>query len=269
MRENLQPALRWVLAHEGGFVNHPKDPGGPTNRGVTQRVYDGYRDRIGQPRRSVRAITNDEVGEIYLRQYWKPIRGDDLPAGLDYAVFDFAVNSGVKRAAQELQRVLGVKVDGTIGEVTLAAARKADVFDLIERLCARRMEFLRGLRTWPTFGKGWSRRVMGQHDGAQDDDAGVIDRAIGLAAGDADRISPPVAAAQGKAEAPERTSPVESSTVQASAVQIASGAGAGIAAVGALDGWAQIAVIGFAGLVILLAIWILRERLRAWAEGVR
>lgn len=269
MRENLQPALRWVLAHEGGFVNHPKDPGGPTNRGVTQRVYDAYRDRVGQPRRSVRGITNDEVGEIYLRQYWKPIRGDDLPAGLDYAVFDFAVNSGVKPAAQELQRILGVRADGVIGEVTIAAIGKADAFDLIEKLCARRMDFLEGLSTWDTFGKGWKRRVMGQHDGAQDDDIGVIDRAIGLAAGDVERIEPPVAAAQGKAEQADRASPVESSTVQASAVQIASSAGAGIAAVGALDGWAQIIALAFAGIVALLAIWILRERLRKWAEGVR
>jgi lysozyme family protein len=267
MKENLEVALAWVLAHEGGFVNHPKDPGGATNKGVTQRVYDGYRTRKGLAPRSVRGISAEEVAEIYRAQYWQAVRGDDLPAGLDYAVFDYAVNSGPRRAAMDLQRELGVKVDGVIGQITLAACARADVFDLIVRLCERRMRFLRALKHWPTFGRGWTRRVMGQHEGAQDDDTGVIDRAIGLAAGEAARAQAPVAPVPGKAEERERESVMESTTVQASAVQVASGLGGGVAAVGALEGPAQIAVIVACAVVVVAALWIMRERIKKWASG--
>lgn len=273
MRENLTTSMRFLLAHEGGFVNHPKDPGGATNRGVTQRVYDAFRDRIGQPRRSVRGIANDEVAEIYARQYWHPIRGDDLPSGLDYAVFDFAVNSGVKRAAIELQRILGVKADGVIGEVTLAKIADADAFDLIERLCNRRLEFCKGLEHWSTFGKGWTARIMGESAGWQIDDIGVIDRAVAMASGEADGLPAPRTARPGKAEAVDRESPAESTTVQASVLQIASGAGGAVATAGSFLGglgeWAQIVAIAAFAVMTLAAIWIMRERLRKWAEGVR
>lgn len=273
MQETLPTAMRWLLAHEGGFVNHPKDPGGATNRGVTQRVYDAFRDRAGAPRQSVRGIKADEIAEIYAAQYWRPVRADDLPAGLDYAVFDFAVNSGVKRAAIELQRILGVKADGVIGEVTLAAVARADVFDLIGRLCDRRIEFCKGLDHWPTFGKGWTARVMGEFSGWQADDIGVIDRAIALASGEAGGVPSPTVPRPGKAEAVDRASPAESTTVQASALQIVSGAGGAIATAGSFLGglgeWAQIVAIAAFGLMMLAAIWIMRERLRKWAEGVR
>ena len=156
---NFDDALKRVLVHEGGYVNHPADPGGATNKGVTQRVYDGWRRRHGKPVRSVKGITGDEVAAIYRQQYWDAIRADELPAGVDYCTFDAAVNSGPGQAAKWLQRALSVSDDGQIGEATLAAARSQDAPKVINGSCDRRLSMLRGLRTFRTFGAGWTRRV--------------------------------------------------------------------------------------------------------------
>lgn len=154
-------ALALVLEHEGGFVNNPHDPGGATHRGVTQRVYTAWlRARERQPR-SVIHITMDEVADIYRDGYWEHIRADEMPPGLDYAVFDYAVNSGPSRAVKHLQQVLGVPADGRVGPVTLGAANDADVDRTINRLCDKRLGFLRRLRIFRFFGRGWSRRVAG------------------------------------------------------------------------------------------------------------
>ena len=159
MNRGLERWLPEVLQHEGGYVNHPKDPGGATNKGITQKTYDSWRDRAGQPRQSVRNIRDDEVTAIYRRGYWDKVRGDELPAGVDYAVFDFAVNSGVSRASKYLQEVVGVTQDGVIGPATIAAVRRHAPVGVIRELCARRLLFLKGLSTWRTFGKGWGTRV--------------------------------------------------------------------------------------------------------------
>ena len=181
---NYRRCLSLVLAHEGGYVNHPRDPGGATNRGVTQRVYDGWRQMSGAPKRGVQHITDDEVADIYKRQYWRLVRGDDLPAGIDYMVFDFGVNSGVSRAVRYLQRQVGLEDDGVIGVVTLTAvyeAAKKDEEKFIAEYCANRMAFLRSLDIWPTFGKGWTRRVVGYQSGIQAADSGVLDYSIAMA----------------------------------------------------------------------------------------
>lgn len=203
MRKNLKIIMSWLAEYEGGFVNHPKDPGGATNRGVTQRVYDAFRKRNGWPPRSVRSITDAEHDAIYLRQYWLPARGDELPSGIDASVFDMAVHSGVSRAAKTLQSVIGVKADGVIGEITLArlsdliAAQGRQV--IIKEFNKRRMAFMRRLKTFKTFGKGWTRRVMGRFDGAQHDDVGVVDRSIMLAQGFG-HIPKPRYATEGRAD---------------------------------------------------------------------
>ena len=195
---NQAKSLQLVLAHEGGYVNHPKDPGGATNKGVTQAVYDAYRTNKGQTPRSVRSITSAEVAEIYDKQYWDAVKGDALPAGLDYCVFDYAVNSGSGRAIKDLQRTINdnanlygvsgrLAVDGVLGQGTIAASTLAadvDELGLIAAYCGRRMRFLRSLRTWGTFGKGWKRRVVGDMDGAQDGDFGVLDYATMMARDD-------------------------------------------------------------------------------------
>ncbi len=181
---NFRDCLALVLAHEGGYVNHPADPGGATNFGVTQKVYDAYRDYNRSKHQSVRHILTSEVSDIYNKNYWRLVRGDNLPCGLDYAVFDFGVNSGVSRAVKFLQRVVHVLDDGVIGLVTLSAVEKAYVKDaeaLIAQYCANRLVFLRALPTFPVFGKGWTRRVIGAKPGAQAADYGVIDYATGMA----------------------------------------------------------------------------------------
>jgi lysozyme family protein len=158
----LAETLKW----EGGWSNHPRDPGGPTMRGIIQRVYDGWRDNHRLPRRSVRAIEDHELRDIYRRSYWDQVRGDELPAGIDLAVFDFAVNSGPARAAKYLQRVLGVKVDGHIGPATLGAAASADSQAVVEQLMDDRRTYIRQIRTYDAFGRGWERRCDGIEDAA-------------------------------------------------------------------------------------------------------
>ncbi|MCU0909782.1 MAG: glycoside hydrolase family 108 protein [Rhodobacteraceae bacterium] len=147
-----------ILKHEGGYVNHPSDPGGPTNKGITLATFRRYISRNGTVA-DLKALTTDQAVRVYKAQYWDAVRADELPAGLDYAVADYAVNSGPGRAVKALQRVLGVAVDGKIGPVTLSAARAVSVAGAINALCDERMAFLRRLKTWPTFGKGWTRRV--------------------------------------------------------------------------------------------------------------
>jgi lysozyme family protein len=165
MRENFADALTRVLAHEGGFANHPKDPGGATMRGVTLANFRRYVDPSGTVA-DLKAITRDQLEDVYRDHYWHAVKGDDLPSGVDYAVFDFGVNSGPSRAARYLQGVVGVDEDGKIGPVTLQAVRKMKPDDIINKLCDRRMSFLRGLSTWSTFGKGWSSRVSGVRSAA-------------------------------------------------------------------------------------------------------
>lgn len=158
MNKNFQQALEKVLKHEGGFVNHPADPGGATNKGITLATFRRYVKRNGTVD-DLKALTIEQAGKVYKAQYWDKVRGDDMPSGLDYAVFDFAVNSGPAKAVKELQKVLGVTQDGIIGPITLEATRAANTKFLIDRLCDNRLTFLKRLKTWPTFGKGWDRRV--------------------------------------------------------------------------------------------------------------
>lgn len=156
----FERALPRVLVHEGGYVNHPADPGGETNRGITKRVYDAYRQRIGVPLQSVRNITSQEVAAIYKANYWNLAKCDQLPAGVSYVVFDGAVNSGVAQSVKWLQRALGVTADGVIGNATLAAVQSfGDMDRLVDAICDRRLAFLMALKTWKTFGKGWGARV--------------------------------------------------------------------------------------------------------------
>jgi lysozyme family protein len=160
MTDNFDKCLELMLAHEGGFVNHPQDPGGMTNLGVTARVWEEW---MGRPvsEKEMRNLTPLMVKPLYKRKYWDAIRGDELVSGVDYVVFDVAVNSGPGRAIKFLQSCVGVDADGGFGPRTYAAVKIAekDAKGLIERYSAQRLEFLQSLRTFPTFGKGWSRRV--------------------------------------------------------------------------------------------------------------
>lgn len=158
MKSNFPKALDALLHHEGGFVNHSDDPGGMTNLGCTKAVWEEY---CGHPvtEKAMRALTPADVAPLYKRKYWDKVKADELPAGIDYCVFDTAINSGPGRAIKLLQGVVGVDQDGDIGPKTLAAVKAFDPKDLLQDYSKRRLSFMMDLQQWPTFGKGWSRRV--------------------------------------------------------------------------------------------------------------
>ena len=158
MQENWDNSFAAVLKHEGGFVNHPKDPGGMTNLGVTRSAWESYLNR-DVTEAEMRALTPNVVKPFYKAMYWDKIKGDQLPLGADYAAYDLAVNSGVGRAAKYLQEIAGVTADGVIGPKSLEAIKACDPQELTDALCDKRLEFLKRLPTFATFGKGWSRRV--------------------------------------------------------------------------------------------------------------
>lgn len=147
---NIEQALKLLLRHEGGYVDHPSDPGGATNHGITERVarQHGYTGHMSDLPLSV-------ATSIYRKQYWAMIKADNLPAALRFHVFDAAVNSGNVQAIKWLQRAAGVKEDGIIGPVTLRAALSVSP----AKYSAMRLRFMTDLKTWPTFGKGWARRI--------------------------------------------------------------------------------------------------------------
>ena len=158
MFSNFDKSLAAVLVHEGGYVFHPKDPGGETNLGCTKTTWEEY---CGHPvdTKTMKALTPQDVGPLYRQKYWNKVCADDLPAGVDYVVFDAAINSGPGRAAKWLQACVGVEPDGGIGPKTLAAVRAFNPKQLIDDYSKRRLSFLMDLPTWETFGRGWARRV--------------------------------------------------------------------------------------------------------------
>jgi len=161
MKSNFDACLAITLSHEGGWADHPKDPGGATMKGVTIGTYAQFKGRK-VTKDELRAIPDADLRTIYRRNYWDKVRGDDLPAGLDLVAFDGAVNSGPSRGAKWLQQALGVTADGKIGPATIAASvwlAAQERETVIIGACNARMGFLRGLKTWATFGTGWQRRV--------------------------------------------------------------------------------------------------------------
>lgn len=143
-----------LLGHEGGYVNHPDDPGGETNWGITIRVAreNGYNG-------SMREMPQSVAKEIYRKRFWVPIYGDLLPSTIRYAMFDAAVNSGVGQAARWLQRAVGVADDGRIGQVTLRAVNQANPDKLLRSILSQRLQFMTQLTGWSSFGRGWARRI--------------------------------------------------------------------------------------------------------------
>jgi lysozyme family protein len=152
-------ALRRLLAHEGGYTNHPSDPGGPTNFGIT--IYD-YRKYVkpNATAADVRAMTVGEAKAIYRKRYWDAQRCDELPAGVDYSVFDYGVNSGIGRSGKVLRRVVGLPdTTHVVTDEVLRAVAKRDPKALVVAINDERLAFLKRLKTWPVFGKGWGARV--------------------------------------------------------------------------------------------------------------
>lgn len=252
-KETFDKVRPLLLQHEGGYVDHPDDPGGATNYGITIGTLSAWRGRRVS-KDEVRRLTVDEAIDIYRAQYWNAVRGDDLLPGVDYAVYDYAVNSGPAKAASDLQRVVGAPVDGIIGAVTLDRMWKCGktAGQIVDELCDRRLAFMKRLKNWRSFGKGWSRRV-----------AGVRRKALELAV----NLNSPV---KQVTEAPTpKAKPEDTSAMQAwkTPEGVAQGVGAvsGLSALLAGSGplqWALAAVVVIAALVG--AYFILRK-LRASA----
>ena len=158
MKINYDKCLETILHHEGGYVNHPKDPGGETNLGVTKRVYQEHGGT-----KDMKDLLVEDVAPIYKKGYWDKMKCDDIPSGLDLCLFDFGVNAGPGRAAKFLQQMIGTTVDGGIGPVTLAKVeeyvRENGEPVTVEKYQEMRQKYYENLSTFATFGKGWTRRV--------------------------------------------------------------------------------------------------------------
>jgi lysozyme family protein len=160
--DRFETCLSEVLEHEGGYSDHPADPGGATNMGITRRTLAQWRQVspwTELPKSEVQALARAEAARIYRAQYWEMVKAGEMPDGIDLAVFDLAVNSGPDRAIRTLQTALRVTVDGIVGPRTLAAANGSNRKSVVDAICDLRMTFLRSLPTFPTFGRGWTSRV--------------------------------------------------------------------------------------------------------------
>lgn len=160
MLANATYCIGLLLVDEGGYVNNPEDNGGPTNLGITLDVFRRY----VKPKATIddiKKLTRVQAIDVYKQQFWNTVRADELMSGIDYAVFDFGVNSGPSKAIKLLQHVAGVPPDGRFGPATLTAVNNADPSKIINDLCDARMTYLKGLHDWPTFGNGWTKRVSG------------------------------------------------------------------------------------------------------------
>lgn len=162
MESNFDACLKEILKHEGGYVNHPKDPGGMTNLGVTKRVYEQYLGRKVDEA-AMRALKPADVKPLYKKMFWDKMRCGELPVGLDLLVFDFGVNAGPNRSIKYLQRMVGVDADGIIGPATMLCVesfiKQFGKEKAVTKFSEARISYYKKLPTFATFGKGWLRRV--------------------------------------------------------------------------------------------------------------
>ena len=158
MTGNFKECLDLVLKSEGGFVNHPSDPGGMTNLGVTKRVWEEYTGHEADEK-TMRSLTPEKVAPLYEQRYWRPTYCEVLPRGLDFVVFSMGVNGGPGRAVKLLQQSIGCVPDGIIGPRTRELISNSNIATLIAKFSETRREYYRALKTFPIFGKGWLARV--------------------------------------------------------------------------------------------------------------
>lgn len=243
----FKESLDRVLAHEGGYTNHPSDPGGPTNWGIT--IHDARRYwKKDASAGDVRAMPRSVACDIYRSKYWDAQRCDALPAGLDYIMFDYGVNSGVGRSGKVLRRVCGMRADASaVTDEVLAEVRKRNPEKIIVAMCDERLRFLQSLRTWRVFGKGWGRRVAESQVAALK----MARRSLSL-----DPTPTPTAPAQGRATVPP-PAVAQPKVVSASAVVAAGAGGALSAAAGSADATIYVVVALFVAIVAVagLAAW--------------
>ncbi|TPL06703.1 glycosyl hydrolase 108 family protein [Mesorhizobium sp. B2-4-11] len=262
MDRNFQRALALVLKSEGGWSDNPADPGGATMKGVTLANFRRY-VKADATKAELRKISDAQVATVYRRFYWDAVAGAELPDGLDYATFDFAVNSGPSRAAKYLQAVAGVTQDGRIGPATLKALAGKPAATTINALCDARLAFLKGLKTWGTFGKGWSSRV-----------ASVRSSALAMATRPTPE-KPSVVKVEVPVEVAKPTVPhlvdtkVKEKTNRWSWITTALGSGGiGLGWLGGMD-WQAILAGGVVLIVVLLILLVLRGQIINAVKDIR
>jgi len=166
MLENWNESFEMVIAHEGGFTNDQRDTGnhlpdgrqGSTMLGCTQANWEAYvGHKVTQD--DMKKLTKDDVKPLYKKNYWDAVRGDELPTGVDYAAFDFAINAGPSASRKMIQRALGVTADGAFGPITMTMIEKADAKDLMHKFSEAKTNFYKSLGNFNVYGKGWLRRV--------------------------------------------------------------------------------------------------------------
>jgi lysozyme family protein len=236
---NYELSLARLLAHEGGYTNHPSDPGGPTNFGITIHDYRRYIDKGGTAS-DVRNMQLADAAKIYRTRYWDALRCGELPTGLDYAVFDYGVNSGTGRAAKVLSQLTGQGAGSAMTDAAIAAARAASPQALIARLCDERLAFLKSLKTWPVFGAGWGRRV-----------AEVRRDALAMANG-ALTQSPGAQPSAGKGRVPEP----KLARAGSAAASVAAGAGAAQMSQASGGSLSLTLALAASGIVLAVASWL-------------
>lgn len=252
-KQSYDEALRRVLVHEGGYTNHPSDPGGPTNFGIT--IYDARKywkaDAIAA---DVRAMPLSVAKDIYRRRYWDAQRADELPPGVDYSTFDYGVNSGIGRSGKVLRRLVGQPADtSAITPEVIAAARKRDPQKLVNAINDERIAFLRRLRTWPVFGGGWGRRVT--------EVRGV---SLRMARGIGDVGATGVVSGAGKGRNPAPTTATHGTAAGAGSMTAAAGWAVGTH----LGPWLAALIVVLAVVLVAGALWGLRRRAARLHEDV-
>lgn len=260
MRETLGVALRLMFGHEGGYSNRKTDSGGPTKYGITHKTLAAHLGKPSVSAERVQALTLAEAEAIYRKSYWAQSGGDVLPKGLDYAAFDFGVNSGPHRAVKTLQKVVGVAQDGWVGERTLAAVKDYPdgVESLITDYCKARMAFLMGIKGpqgWSANGRGWTIRVTGKDPkGEWKPEAGVVGNALKMAEGEFEAVKDAPSDYDGAPEGGDAKAEPKPKNPWLDPGVIFSGAGSILGSLGALFAgtgpvqWAlALAIIGAAG----------------------
>jgi len=157
MQFTYEQAITQVLKDEGGYTNESTDPGGPTNWGITIHDARTYW-KSNATSQDVKTMPRSVAEDIYIKHYAGPINYDSLPAGVDYTIFDYAINSGISKSIKTVQELIGVPIDGTMGPITLAKINSSDPISLIHAIYIERLKFLKTLHTWSTYGHGWTNR---------------------------------------------------------------------------------------------------------------
>lgn len=244
MQSSYDRALAAVLEFEGGWSDHPHDPGGATNKGITIATFRRFIDKAGT-KADLKAMTTEQAAVVFRHEYWDKVSASVLPAGVDLAVFDFAVNSGRRRAIEFLQKVVGVEQDGRIGPMTLAAVAAMPPLTIVNKLCEARLLWLGRLKTWETFGTGWTRRVSAVRKLATDLAGEAVVGAI-IDQGVAETIAEPL---------PQPVEPVPAPAATPTPISIPVPAGEAPAGQGGFTpNWWRIGVVGALVLVGIVAV---------------